>query len=282
MSFVQCARIQDYSRRYRTIPPPSCWMCCFAGVFQVSGGSNSGNTSLIRTNKCIVEFPRRIYGLPIRGWRDDHRTDDRIQTGRQHSNMGMGAQRSPRWAEYSKREKATLEGALATKRTLLGLDIDTNLGAIEVPPVKVMGARTMLLSGVYKPGIPKVELRDVQVLRGLCQHWIAASLYWEITLQWIDAILRYADEADDYISCDEPDVWISYWDILEVLRVTAEDELRWERLPMGKICNIVEFDKRFPGPRRPERSGWITSDATLHQTAAVYWHRRPFFYRNSR
>ena len=73
-------------------------------------------------------------------------------------------------------EKAKTEGILSTKQTLLGFDIDTEMGIIEAPPVKVMGAQTMILSDVYKPGCGKMKLRDVQVLRGLCQNWLSATL----------------------------------------------------------------------------------------------------------
>ena len=173
-------------------------------------------------------------------------------------------------------EKAKTEGYLSTKHTLLGFDIDTETGIIEVPPVKVMGARIMILSDVYRPGSSKVKVRDIQVLRGLCQHWLSASLYWKLTLQGLDTILRFADEADDYISCPEPDVWVAYWNVLEVLRVTADDELRWNRLFRGRICQVVEVSKRFSGPRQVEQSEWITSDATLQQTASVNWHMREF------
>ena len=81
-------------------------------------------------------------------------------------------------AENSIREeKAKTEGVLSTKQTLLGFDIDTEPNTIEVPPVKVMGARIMILSDVYKPGYGKMKLMDVQVLRGLRRHWLSASLY---------------------------------------------------------------------------------------------------------
>ena len=97
-------------------------------------------------------------------------------------------------------EKAPSEGYFSTQHTLLGFGINTETGIIEVPPAKVMGARVVILSDVYKPGCGKMELQDVQVLRGLCQRWATASLYWEMAMQALGALLRFADECDGYIS----------------------------------------------------------------------------------
>ena len=180
-------------------------------------------------------------------------------------------------AERSIREEKSISGGfLSTKHTLMGFDIDTETGIIEVPPVKVMGTRAMILSDVYRPGSSIVQLRDIQVLRGLCHHWLTASLYWKLTLHGLDTILRFAGESDNYISFPEPDVWLAYWNISEVLRVTADGELRWNRLFRGEICQVVEVSKRFSGPRQVEEAEWITSDATMQQTATINWHRREF------
>lgn len=126
-----------------------------------------------------------------------------------------------------------MEGFLSTNHAILGFDIDTETGLIGAPPANVMGAHLVILSDAYKPGCAKVKLRDVQVPRGLCQRWMAASLYWKITLQGLGALLRFAGESDSYISRPEPDVWIAFWGIRDVPRVNADDELRRGRLFRG-------------------------------------------------
>ena len=173
-------------------------------------------------------------------------------------------------------EKAKIEGTWNVEHTLLGFVVNTKECTIVVPEEKIVGARTMILSDVFKPGNSRMALRDVQVLRGLCQHWLVSNWFWEVTLQTIDVLLAHADENSSYVTCIDADVWTAFWTLLEVLRVTAAEENRWFLLFRGTLDRLLPIEKRFSGPRVETNSLWITSDATLQKGGAVNWKNKQF------
>ena len=94
---------------------------------------------------------------------------------------------------------------------------------------KISGARATIPPDTFKPGNPRMALRDVQVLRGMRQHWLVASWVWKVCLQTIVVLLSQAGEDSIYVTCADGDAWASFRAILEVLRATASEEQRWGR-----------------------------------------------------
>ena len=131
-------------------------------------------------------------------------------------------------------EKALLEGKWSTQQTILGFNVNTTLGTISIPDGRILVARKMILSDVFIPGNARISLRDVQVLRGLCQHWLVANWFWKIPLQTIDVLLTHADESSSYVTCDDGDIWTGFWTLLEVFA----SNLKMRR--DGKACSAVD------------------------------------------
>ena len=134
----------------------------------------------------------------------------------------------------------------------------------------------MILPDVFRPGDSRIALRDVQVLRGMCQRCLVSNWFWEICLQTIDALLAHADEDSSYVTCVDADVWTSFWTLLEVMRVTAAAEQRWKSLFTGTLDRLLTLAKSFAGPRADINSLWITSDATLTKMGAVNWKQKEY------
>ena len=121
-------------------------------------------------------------------------------------------------------------------------------GAIAVPEEKISGARAMIPSDTFKPGNPRMALRDVQVLRGMRQHWLVPNWVWKVCLQTIGVLLSQAGEDSSYVTCVGGDVWASFWAILEVLRATASEEQRWGRCSKELYTDFRPLGSVFRAP----------------------------------
>ena len=121
-----------------------------------------------------------------------------------------------------------------------------------------------------------MALRDVQVLRGMRQHWLVSSWVWKVCLQTIDVLLSQAGEDPSYVTCVGGDVWASFWAILEVLRVTASEEQRWGSLFNGTLYRFLTLGKRFSGPWVAIPSRWLAPDATLGKMGAAKWKEKGY------
>ena len=174
------------------------------------------------------------------------------------------------------KEKADIEGRWSVEHTILGFVVNTKEGTIAVPEEKVLGARAMISPDVFTPGNSRIALRDVQILRGLCQHWLVSNWFWKVTLQTIDVLLAHADENSSYATCIDADVWAAFWTLLEVMRVAAAEENRWKLLFSGALDRLLPIEKRFSGPRVETSSLWLTSDATLQKGGAVNWKNKQY------
>ena len=75
------------------------------------------------------------------------------------------------------RYKVELEGAWGAAWLILGFDIDSVEETIAVPPPKVEGARTYLLSKEFAVGSQHVTLKALRTLRGYMQSWLAAVMF---------------------------------------------------------------------------------------------------------
>ena len=93
-----------------------------------------------------------------------------------------------------------------------GREVDTEDGGVSVPLTKVAGPGTTILPDVYRPGRALAKLRDAQVIRAICQHWITGSLYRKLPIHSLDRLIRYADEGDNFTSRHEPDIWVAFRD----------------------------------------------------------------------
>ena len=173
-------------------------------------------------------------------------------------------------------ENVMLEGSWNTKGFALGFEIDTEAGAISVPPTKVEGARNYIMSGEFVVGSQHVSLKAMQTLRGYMQHWLAASMVWASCIQPLDLLLTYGSEGCQTPNCSNYQIWAGFSDMLSLLRTLARGEAVWPTLFVNSLPTTLALRRRFSGPRVIEEVSWVTTDAAPELIGSVDWRSRTY------
>ena len=169
-----------------------------------------------------------------------------------------------------------LGGKWDTSGLILGFGIDTVEETIAVPPPKVDGARTYLLSDEFVAGSQHVTLKALQTLRGYMQHWLVSSMFWASFVQLVDLLLTYGSEDCATASCPNLQIWSGYWDMLSLLGNLSQDEVAWPTLFGNSLIRTVALSRRFPGPGILEEVSRITTDATPSIIGVADWRDRTY------
>ena len=67
------------------------------------------------------------------------------------------------------------EGIWSQEQIMMGFEINTEDYTIALPDAKIEGARLFVVSDTYIPGTMQMEIKEIQVLRGLRHHWLVSS-----------------------------------------------------------------------------------------------------------
>ena len=85
----------------------------------------------------------------------------------------------------------------------------------------------------------------------------------------INALLSYADSTDTWIRCGNDQVWLTFWNLIAMVRQFGEDEETWPNLFSGELGEIVSVPKRVGRPLGKGHVMWDTGDAVLGIVAAI-------------
>ena len=95
------------------------------------------------------------------------------------------------------------EGIWSQEQIMIGFRINTADYTISLPGEKIEGARLTALSDIYIPGSMQVKVKDIQVLRGLAQHWLVSCFFWKTLMQVLDSLLKHHDERSEWVNCPD-------------------------------------------------------------------------------
>ena len=85
-----------------------------------------------------------------------------------------------------------IEGTWQGKQTMIGYELDTETFTIALPRAKIEGARTFVQGDHFVPGSIQLRAQDVQISRGLAQHWLVACFFGRAMLGVLDALLQHS------------------------------------------------------------------------------------------
>ena len=142
---------------------------------------------------------------------------------------------------------------------------------MSIPKPKILGARLFVLSDELIPGKPNLCLETLQTLRGLIQHWLAASNFRRSVNRVNDSLLEYPYETQALAQCPVMEIWTSFCYMVDFVRQLASEDSIWESLFPCSVQRLVDTAKRFSGRNREADSVWITGDAALQSIGCVNW-----------
>ena len=82
--------------------------------------------------------------------------------------------------------------------------------AIRPPEEKVAGARILFDHLHEKAYSRAIEVGNLQHVSGHIEHFSTSNSMWKLVTGPIDALLRYTDECDIWVSCPVLAVWRSF------------------------------------------------------------------------
>ena len=167
--------------------------------------------------------------------------------------------------------KAEEEGKWPTGNILLGFAIGAKSEEIATPSGKIYGAKLLIDTDDFSAGGTLLNLKDVQTLRGLCQHWINASGFWKAVTQVLDALLGYADETAQAIKCGDAEIVEGWWNMVLFIMYLASRGDVWPCLFRNRMKKLLGLAKRLSGEATTESAIWTSDDATPSSIAGVNW-----------
>ena len=123
------------------------------------------------------------------------------------------------------REKAELEGMWPTELSILRFILDTARMAISVPAVKLDSASLSALSAEFESPFHRLNIKSLQILRGLMTHLLNAAIFWRSCVQPVDALLSFPDENGEYAAFPDPELLTALWPGMTLLKSFANDPL---------------------------------------------------------
>ena len=94
----------------------------------------------------------------------------------------------------------------------------------------------------------------------------------------IDALLGHGDEEGIWAKCGDRQLRKAFWGSMRVILLIRKDEEQWARLLCGSLERLLPHEQRFACQQYPERSIWVTGDATLDAVSGVRWFAKEFFF----
>ena len=116
------------------------------------------------------------------------------------------------------RDKLDEEGRWQESHIISGFSVNVELLTIELPEVKMMNAREVVMENMIGPGNRVVSVKCIQTLRGLLNHWRYANKFWHHFAAPVNGLLAYSDSTNTRIRCDNRQLWLSFWNLVMFLR----------------------------------------------------------------
>ena len=114
-------------------------------------------------------------------------------------------------------------------------------------------------------------LKSIQTLRGLCQHWINASGFWQTAIQLLDALLGCADEVGQTIRRNDAEILEGWWNMITfIMYLSARDDI-WPCLFRNRLTKLLCLTKRLSGVGITENVLWTSGDDTPTCIDGVNW-----------
>ena len=168
------------------------------------------------------------------------------------------------------------EGHWSVEHILLGFTVNVDSGVITLPDEKIAGSKRLIQSHMYDPGSRILSLKSLQELRGRYTHWAMAQPAWTFIARPADLLLACVGDLGVWIQCDILETWIAFWNTIEWLRETSEDEEAWAALFKGKLDRCLPLNIRLSGNLDLPPVLWISSDATLKRIGVINWRVKQF------
>ena len=168
-------------------------------------------------------------------------------------------------------EKIALEGVWDVQHIISGLEINVDKLTIRLPEAKQMDAYDVVNSPEFRPGNQIVMVKSVQRLRGLVNHWKSSCRFWHYMASPINALMSFADPTETWIRCDVGQVWLTFWNLMKMIRILSKEKETWKALFEGSSDQVISLPKCIGSPRGRGKVIWVTGDAVLGQVGGINW-----------
>ena len=111
---------------------------------------------------------------------------------------------------------------------ILGFGINVDKPTIRLPDAKQMDAMDIATDPMFRPGNQIVTVKIIQKRRGLVNHWEYACRFWRYMASPINALMSFSDSTDTWIRCDVDQVWLAFWNLMQMVRSLSEEPETWK------------------------------------------------------
>ena len=175
------------------------------------------------------------------------------------------------WKDAINDEKMALEGVWDAQHIILGLEINVDRLTIRLPEAKQMDAFDVVNIPEFRPGNQIVMVRSVQRLRGLVNHWKSSCRFWHYVASPVNALMSFADSTETWIRCDVDQVWLTFWNLMQMIRILSKEKETWKATFEGSLEQVISLPKCIGSPRGRAKAIWVTGDAVLGQVGGINW-----------
>ena len=174
------------------------------------------------------------------------------------------------WRQSTAREKE-VEGACAASLILWGLQLCTEADTISLPADKLLRAQEFLTDKHFGPGVTRIPLGLIQVLRGAAEHWSQRNTSLGPELHVIDKMLR------SHCGLSKPrweltklkQVYFDFWGTMEIFRVNMSNPKWRSTAYSSSFASVLTLSERLSFTEIRNRAIWTGTDETPERRAAA-------------